>query len=676
VDQHRYQRIKTILMDALDVPAADRDAFLSSACGSDPDLRREVESLLAQAVEDDFLEPLAPLEAERDPLVGQSIGIYHVLDLLGDGGMGIVYLAEDRRLGRRVALKFLRPELTNDAGAKERFIREARAGAALDHPNVCPLYGIEETADGGLFLAMRYYEGETLKQRLARGPLSIDEVLDIAVQIAEGLAAAHRAGIVHRDIKPGNVLLTEGPLKILDFGIAKIRDHAPLTTLGSAIGTTAYMSPEQARGEPVDHRSDIWALGVVLSEMALAGGVVDQSAREELLRVAGRATANAVRDRFQSMTEFAQTLHGISRRGRSTERARDREGQLNVVVSRDGRVAWRGHFSQPALTIGRDPEADVVLDDPKVSWVHATVRRESNGDLLFTDSSSNGSFQDGHRVERAVVADGTAIVIKPFCLEFVLVLPAGAHPSTTHAVGETSSDAEASLQLRIVKGPTALVGRVYPLAPRQNTIGRADDSDIRLDFPNISRLHATISLTSAGEWLLDDQGSTNGVSVGGAPVKTVTLKPGDHIGFGKEIVAAIETFARAPAGPPETAFRLSLSPAPTDRRVSIVRVSGQLPDTTALALQEQLNAAIGPAIKFLVVDLAQCVTCGPSAFGVLVGLDVTLRRRAGALQLAGLSNDALAQFSALALERVLTAQRDEQAAVAALQSLVNRSQPR
>jgi pSer/pThr/pTyr-binding forkhead associated (FHA) protein/anti-anti-sigma regulatory factor len=676
VDRQRYLRIKTILMDALEVPAADRDAFVSNACGSDLDLRREVESLLAQAVEDEFLEPLNPVEAERDPLVGQSIAGYYVLDLLGDGGMGIVYLAEDKRLGRRVALKFLRPELTFDAGAKERFIREARAGAALDHPNVCPLYGIEETADGGLFLVMRYYEGETLKQRLARGPLSIDEVLDIAVQIAEGLAAAHRAGIVHRDIKPGNVLLTEGPLKILDFGIAKIRDHAPLTILGSAIGTTAYMSPEQARGEVVDHRSDVWALGVVLSEMVLAGGVVDRSARDALLRVVDRATANAVGDRFQSMTEFAETLHGISSRGRFAERARDRENQISVVVSRDGRVAWRGHFAQPALTIGRDPEADVVLDDPRVSWVHATVRREPNGDLLFTDSSSNGSFQDGHRVERALVADGTAIVIKPFSLEFVPTSPTGAHPSTTHAGGDTSSEAEADLQLRIVKGPPALVGRVYPLAPRQNTIGRADDSDIRLDFPNISRLHATISLTSAGEWRLDDQESTNGVNVGGAPVKTVTLKAGDHIGFGKEIVAAIETFPRVLAGRPGSAFRLLLSPASTDPRVSVVRVSGQLPDTAALALQEQLNAAIGPAVKFLVVDFAQCATCGPSAFGVLVGLDVTLRRRAGAIQQAGLSNYSIAQYRALALERVLAAQRDEEAAVAALQSLVNRSQPR
>src|SRR5262249_17408680 len=156
----------------------------------------------------------------------------------------------------------------------------------------------------------------------------------------------------------------------------------------------------------------------------------------------------------------------------------------------------------------------------------------------------------------------TKIVIKPFCLEFVFASPTGAHPSTVHAPGDTSSGAEADLQLRIVKGPPILVGRVYPLAPRTNTIGRADDADIRLDFPNISRLPATISRTSVGAWLLDDQGSTNGVNLGGVPVKTVTLTAGDQIGFGKEIVAAIETAVRAPAGRPETTFRLSLSPAP------------------------------------------------------------------------------------------------------------------
>ena len=185
--------------------------------------------------------------------------------------MGVVYKARDERLGRHVALKFLPPALSADPAAKARFIAEARAAAALDHPNVCTIYEIGETGDGQLFIAMPLYEGETLQERLARGRLTFDEALPIALQVARGLEHAHDAGIVHRDVKPSNiVVLPDGTAKMLDFGIAQIH-HAPLVDPRTMMGTVPYMSPEQAAGRAVDRRSDIWSLAVVIHEM-LAGG--------------------------------------------------------------------------------------------------------------------------------------------------------------------------------------------------------------------------------------------------------------------------------------------------------------------------------------------------------------------------------------------------------------------
>jgi serine/threonine protein kinase/Tol biopolymer transport system component len=204
-------------------------------------------------------------------LAGRILGHYRVVERIGGGGMGVVYRAEDLRLARTVALKFLPPELTRDPEAKARFLQEARAASALDHPNICTIHEVGETDEGRLYLVMPCYDGETLRQRIERGPLSIDEATDIAQQIARGLSKAHRRGIVHRDIKPANLMLTgDGVVKILDFGLAKLAGAAAITRTGSSVGTPAYMSPEQARGEDVDHRTDLWSLGVVLYEM-LAG---------------------------------------------------------------------------------------------------------------------------------------------------------------------------------------------------------------------------------------------------------------------------------------------------------------------------------------------------------------------------------------------------------------------
>jgi serine/threonine protein kinase len=201
-------------------------------------------------------------------MIGKIISHYQITEELGRGGMGVVYQAEDIKLKRTVALKFLPPELTRDPEAKQRFVHEAQAASILDHPNICTIHEIGETEDHQLFIVMSFYQGRTLKESIGSSPLSIDKVIDIVIQIAEGLQEAHTKSIIHRDIKPANIMITEkNQVKIMDFGLAKLKGQTVLTKESSTLGTVAYMSPEQARGETVDHRTDIWSLGVVLYEM-------------------------------------------------------------------------------------------------------------------------------------------------------------------------------------------------------------------------------------------------------------------------------------------------------------------------------------------------------------------------------------------------------------------------
>jgi len=207
----------------------------------------------------------------KEPLKGKTIARkYKIIEKLGEGGMGVVFKAKDTKLDRLVALKFLPPDMTKDKEAKKRFIQEAQAAAALDHPNICTVHEVNE-AEGQTFIAIAYIAGQSLKERIAAGPLDIGEALDIAIQVAEGLKEAHGKGIIHRDIKPGNIMLTEkGQAKIMDFGLAKLEWKPDFTKTSTIMGTAAYMSPEQARGEAVDQRTDIWSFGVMLYEM-LAG---------------------------------------------------------------------------------------------------------------------------------------------------------------------------------------------------------------------------------------------------------------------------------------------------------------------------------------------------------------------------------------------------------------------
>ncbi|MGB6130989.1 MAG: serine/threonine-protein kinase, partial [Acidobacteriaceae bacterium] len=252
---------------------------------------------------------------------------YRVLGVAGAGGMGVVYRALDIRLNRTVALKFLPPELNESARERERFLREARTACSLDHPNIGVIHSIEETADGQAFIVMAYYEGSSLAQRIAEGPLAPREAVEIAAQMAQGLAEAHAHGIVHRDVKPSNVMLTSaGMAKIVDFGLALVVSSR-LSTQTSVAGTFAYMSPEQISGRAVDPRCDIWALGAVLVEMltgvspfqrdsvpAICLAILNDAPQrvdtipEPLQPVAYRALAKDPERRFGSCREFLAAL--------------------------------------------------------------------------------------------------------------------------------------------------------------------------------------------------------------------------------------------------------------------------------------------------------------------------------------------------------------------------------
>jgi serine/threonine protein kinase/Tfp pilus assembly protein PilF len=360
----RWRVIEELYHSASELPNAERHSFLDKASNGDQSLVHEVESLLRhgstpQSVLDGpaialMAKALAVEEFESTvPLLeGKTISHYHILEPIGRGGMGVVYKAEDLKLRRLVALKLLPQFLATDRQALQRFEQEAQASSALNHPHICTVYEIGE-AEGLHFIAIELLRGETLKQRIACGPLEITELLRIGTEICDALEAAHAAGIVHRDIKPSNIVLTQRGAKLLDFGVAKrvgpeicksenllslLSTHVELrlTSPGAAIGTVAYMSPEQARGEEVDARSDIFSMGAVLYEMATgkcafagsdAAKVLDAiqhqpvtpiaklnpRASAELVRIANKAMEKGRSLRYQSAGQIGADLHDLRR---------------------------------------------------------------------------------------------------------------------------------------------------------------------------------------------------------------------------------------------------------------------------------------------------------------------------------------------------------------------------
>src|SRR5208283_5593065 len=350
----RWQQIRDVLEKALELTPGQRSAFLDGACLSDASLRQQVETLLAASedVRSSFLQS-SSLRVTITP--GTKLGEYEVKSLLGSGGMGEVYRARDSRLGRDVAIKVLPSFLSTDSERLRRFEQEARAAAALNHPNILAVHQMG-TYQGAPYMVSELLEGETLREQLKRGRLPIRKAIDYSVQIARGLAAAHDKGIVHRDLKPENLFVTkDGHVKILDFGLAKLTqpqsgsEKSALTLTqgteaGMVMGTVGYMAPEQVRGQTADHRADIFAFGAILYEM-LAGkrafqkptspetmsailnedppGISQVAANipPALQRVVHRCLEKNPEQRFQSASDLAFALDALSDSGGSAHSA-------------------------------------------------------------------------------------------------------------------------------------------------------------------------------------------------------------------------------------------------------------------------------------------------------------------------------------------------------------------
>jgi len=439
MNAERWQQIEKVYYAARDCDASQRAAFLDQSCTGDEGLRREVESLLASDAEaGDFLATPAlkvaadEIAAEQDQsLLGRQVDHYRILSLLGAGGMGEVYLAEDMQLGRKVALKLLPGEFTRDRERLYRFEREARAASALNHPNIITIFEIGEVNDIH-FIATEFIDGQTLRQRMRSAPVKLSDALDAAMQVASALATAHQAGIVHRDIKPENVMVRpDGIVKVLDFGLAKLivqpsaestvaADGETLigeqikTDPGKMMGTARYMSPEQIRGQEVDGRSDIFSLGVVLYELAAGyapfGGATpgevmaailtrdpppltrySREAPAELERMVSKAMAKERAARYQVVEDFLNDLKN-----------------LKLELELEAKLKRSGQSGKEETTILPDHLAEQTSQRPVTESLYSTQHSPAS------QSSA---------LRKALEPDGGAV---PLASEFYIVRPTDA----------------------------------------------------------------------------------------------------------------------------------------------------------------------------------------------------------------------------------------------------------
>jgi predicted Ser/Thr protein kinase len=440
VTPERWKRINDLFHSALERNAADRAEYLRAAAAGDDKLRHEVESLLAShASSDRFLEvpaygvaPELMFEEQAPSLTGKTIGPYRVLNEIGRGGMGVVYAAEDQRLGRRVALKALPYDYSSDPVRRERLRREARASAALTHPSIATIYALEEI-DGALYIVSELVQGHTLRDELRAGPLPAHQLQTTLLQIAEALATAHAQGIVHRDLKPENIMRApDGRVKILDFGLARSADPGAaatmtqLTQAGGAVGTPGYMAPEQLSGGAVDPRTDVFAFGVVAAELAtgehpfgpdsaamlrrmtelMEGRAVSGSgswSSPRIEQIARRCLRASPDERYGSGAELVAALTETPSSAQF-DRAAASGGSRGAAVS-DAIWWWQFHQVAMAIILAAMPAIAWIIrapiGAPTGSWIFfaalilATVSITARMNLLFTSRVHPGNL--GHQ---------------------------------------------------------------------------------------------------------------------------------------------------------------------------------------------------------------------------------------------------------------------------------------
>ena len=457
----RWQQIDQLFHSVLERESGERAAFLTQACNGDESLRREVESLIGSHEQSDsFIEaPAADLAAgllagkEAKLAAGQAVGPYQIESLLGEGGMGEVYLAMDTRLSRRVALKLLPPKFTLDPERVRRFEQEARAASALNHPNIVTIYEIGHDVNSTQFMVTEFVEGHTLRQLMNEKPFTLNEALNVAIQVAGALAAAHSAGIVHRDIKPENIMLrADGYVKILDFGLAKLTEtqtsdsDLETPTLhrsnpGLVMGTVQYMSPEQARGKNVDLRTDLWSLGVVLYEL-LAGRVPFQGETPshvmvslmddqlpplttyaqvpiELDRIVTKALHKIKKKRYQTARNLAHDLKNL-------KRELQLKGRLKQSVETDEHLRERATKSNEQIAVSRAPAsagtADIGVAHPTSStaYIVREIKRHWLAVALAAAAVIAATVMIAYLVHRARRAD---VVSSGDAIDSIAVLP-------------------------------------------------------------------------------------------------------------------------------------------------------------------------------------------------------------------------------------------------------------